>query len=135
MTGENLDASIAGVTAEPPEGWETALRAVSPITNLYSHLRFYWYRAGGRWVLYDCLPKSLMPKDGDPPGVPMEMPELLGFLNGKPPRELGEDACPYVSDVQHAFWHTYGVYARPFWVLQGDKGGHRSSSARGNRTC
>ena len=54
----------------------------------------------------------------------MEMPELLGFLNGKPPRELGEDACPYVSDVQHAFWHTYGVYARPFWVLQGDKGGN-----------
>ena len=57
--------------------------------------------------------------------VPMEMKELLGFLNGPPARELGDNACQFVSDVQHEFWRLYGVYARPYWALQGDRGGHQ----------
>ena len=125
VAGENLPNAVADVAVLPPDGWEQALRAVNPITTIYSHLRFYWYRAKARWVLYDCVPKCLMPEDGSPPGVPMEMKELLGYLNGPPARELGENACPFVSDVQHEFWHRYGVYARPYWVLQGDRGGHQ----------
>lgn len=123
--GENLPNSVADVSATPPEGWEQALRAISPITTHTSHLRFYWYRAGGRWVLYDCLPRPLI-YDDVPVGVPMLGKELLSYLDGPPPRDRHEDdRSPFVSDVQHEFYRLYKVYARPFWVLQGEGGGHQ----------
>lgn len=122
--GANLPNSVADVAVPFP--WERELRAVSPITGRHSHLRAYWYRTGGRWTLYDCLPKALMPPDGPPPGIPMECGELWAHLNGPPPREKHPDDCtPFVSDVQHEFWRLYGEYVRPFWVLQGDAGGHQ----------
>lgn len=109
-----------------PFPWEKELRRISPITGRHSHLRAYWYRVGERWVLYDCLPKALIPEDGPPPGIPMEAGELHAALNGPPPSSLHfDDRCPFVSDLQHAFWHRYGEYVRPFWVLQGDRGGHQ----------
>lgn len=52
--------------------------------------------------------------------------ELAAALNGPPPRELEPWARnPYVSDTQHEFWRVHQVYARPFWVLQGEQGGHQ----------
>lgn len=124
IVGENLPNSVADVAVLPPDGWEAALRAVNDITELYSHLRFYWYRAKQRWVLYDCLPKHLI-KGDQPPGVPMETPEFLAFMDGPPPWVLGDNACVFVSGVQWEMWQRYGVYARPYWVLQGERGGHQ----------
>lgn len=123
--GENADNGAADVSVAPPEGWEEALRAESPITTRYSHLRFFWYRARGRWILYDCVPRTLI-HDDVPQGAPILGRELIAALEGPPPRDLHEDKrCDYVSDVQHEFYRLFKVYARPFWVLQGETGGHQ----------
>lgn len=123
--GENLTDSWHGVSTVPPIGWETMLRAVSPITEKFSHLRFYWYRTKMRWVLYDCVPRILI-KDHDLQGSPITGKELISLLEGPPPRDLMDSQrSSYVSDVQHEFYRQFRVYARPFWVLQGDRGGHQ----------
>lgn len=124
--GENLVDSWHGVSTSPPMGWEAMLRGVSEINEKFSHLRYYWYRAKMRWILYDCVPRSLI-KDNDLQGSPITGRELISLLEGKPPREYPEDSdrSQYVSDVQHEFYRLFRVYARPFWVLQGDSGGHQ----------
>lgn len=101
------------------------LRGVSEINEKFSHLRFYWYRAKMRWVLYDCVPRILI-RDDEMQGAPISGKDLIQELEGKPPREQEDwQQTPFVSDVQHEFYRLYRVYARPFWVLQGDSGGHQ----------
>ncbi len=52
--------------------------------------------------------------------------ELLDALKGDAPRDrLQSKRLPFVSDAQHEMARVHGVYARPFWVLQGDTGGHQ----------
>jgi len=122
--GVNLPNSVADVAVAFP--WLAELREVSPVTDKHSYLIPYWYRAGGRWVLYDAVPRALIPDNDEPPGIPMSGRELLGFLEGPPPRELEAwQRCAFVSDVQHEMYRLHKVYARPFWVLQGEQGGHQ----------
>lgn len=122
--GDNLPNSVSDVSVPFP--WMDELRMVSPVSDKHSYLIPYWYRSGGRWVLYDAVCRALIPDDDQPPGVPMAGAELLTFLTGTAPRDLSDDdRCPFVSDVQHEMYRLYQVYARPFWVLQGDVGGHQ----------
>lgn len=123
--GANVPNSVADCAVAFPADWEERLRAMSPITDRFSHLRAYWYRAGQRWVLYDCVPRVLI-KDDEAQGAPITGRELIAALEGPPPRDLEDwQKCPYVSDMQHEFYRLYRVYARPFWVLQGENGGHQ----------
>lgn len=123
--GENLPNAVADVQVQAPADWERQLRELSPQTTEHSWLFFYWYRAKERWVLYDGVPVGLIePKSLQAPGLTGA--ELLKALRGAPPRDLpGEQVNPFVSDTQHEMHRLYGVYARPFWVLQGDRGGHQ----------
>lgn len=126
VAGSNLPNALADFDVAFP--WEAELRSVSPITEKFSHLRPYWYRAGARWVLYDCLPRTLIP-DALPVAPGLLGGELVAILNGLRPSERSDydtnDRLVLVSDVQHEFYRRYQVYARPFWVLQGEKGGHQ----------
>jgi hypothetical protein len=124
--GENLPNSVADVAVPFPAEWEAELRRVSPIATRFSHLRAYWYRAQLRWVLYDCLPANIIPRDDTPVVAGLTGEECLQLLEGKPPRHMeAYERTPYISDVQHEFFRLHRVYARPFWVLQGDSGGHQ----------
>ncbi len=124
LVGVNLPNSVADVSVPFP--WLRELREVSPITTQHSYLIPYWYRAGARWVLYDAVDRSFIPDNDEAPGIPMSGRELLSYLEGAPPREREEwDRCAYVSDVQHELYRLHRVYARPFWVLQGESGGHQ----------
>ena len=118
--GENIDASLAGL--DVPFPWDEALRAESPITDATSHLRPYWYHTKSRWVLYDCTPFHLIPLDR-PWGGPVLGQEWLDAFTGPPPRDARWKDLP-CSDVQHEMYRRYRVHAAPFWVLQGDGGGH-----------
>lgn len=121
--GENLPNSVADV--ERPFPWLKELREVSPVTALHSYLIPYWYRAKERWVLYDLLPTACIGED-DMVNAGFTAKELRAAMNGKAPWELADhEQNPFVSGVQYAMWHKYGGYARPFWVLQGDRGGHQ----------
>jgi hypothetical protein len=123
--GANLPNSVADVSVPFP--WLADLRHVSPVTDQHSYLIPYWYRAGPRWVLYDAKPRALI-QDDELQGGMIEGWALIEALEGPPPRELSEwKVCPFVSDVQHELYRLHRAYARPFWVLQGDAGGHQCS--------
>ncbi len=137
--GVNLANAVTDVSLPFP--WEEDLRRISPKTMLHSWLLAYWYRTAGRWVLYDALPVELIDPDASQ-GCPATGEEILtalagidwqdqktGFLRhgalGPRPSEAPDYArCDYVSDVQHEMYRLHRVYARPFWVLQGEQGGH-----------
>lgn len=124
--GSNIPNSVTDLSQVPfPEEWTRRLREVNPMTELHSFLLPYWYRAGERWVLYDCVPRSLIDLD-TPVCTGLTGREFLERVEGLAPRDReGWDYCPYVSDLQHEFYRLHKVYARPFWVLQGESGGHQ----------
>lgn len=118
--GENIKNSIADLSIEFP--WEGDLRRISPIASAYSHLRAYWYRAKARWVLYDVLPSEAIEDEMDT-GSGLTGYELRQIMNGVKIEDRDDDVP--ISPVQQAMWHQWGGYARPFWVLQGEHGGHQ----------
>lgn len=116
--------------SEAPEAWVKRLREISPVTENMAHLRFR-YRAPqpdwnfperGVWELYSCTPKHLMSK---------ERAELfekhwseVSLEPEKPVPHAAQMARRIsVSSYQHFMWHTLGVDAQRFWVLQGEGGG------------
>lgn len=123
--GTNLDSGVQDVGIPFPEDWLRDLRELSPVTTAHSYLVPYWYRAKERWVLYDAVPVNLI--DPDQPQAPGLMGfELLNLLTGNAPRHRPQyERTPFVSDVQHEMFRRWKVYARPFWILQGDRGGHQ----------
>lgn len=119
-----IGQSVADVSIPFPKEWTALLRDVSPVTTIHSYLLPYWYRVGQRWVLYQCLPRELILPDV-PVCYGLTGSEFLERVEGLAPRDRPEwDYCAYISDVQHEFYRLHNVYARPFWVLQGDTGGH-----------
>lgn len=110
---------------ETPAEWERALREISPITNVSSHLIFKWEFVVGkvkgtwvdrsRWVLYEVQPEWAIP------------PELRRMLRDTPPRLLPEGRAHarrmFVDDWSHEFYRQHHGFARPFWVIQGRSGG------------
>lgn len=103
----------------------TELRRISPVTTMHSFLVPFYYRARERWVLYDVMPVELIHPD-EAQGAPILGHELLRLLRGKRPSDCPEsERSPFVSDVQHEMFRVYRGYARPFWVLQGSRGGHQ----------
>lgn len=125
IVGENVPNSVSDVMVPFPAEWLEKLRDVNPISDVHSYLLPYRYRARERWVLYDCVPRNLIDPDL-PVCVGMTGEQFLERVEGKAPRDRdADDFCPYVSDVQHEFYRLHQVYARPFWVLQGESGGHQ----------
>lgn len=126
--GQNVANGPADVSIPFPEDQLRLLREVSPISDSTSWLLPYWYRAGGRWVLYDALPARFIPNDDTPLGSLMTGADFYLLMNGPRPSEnplLRDIAISPLSDVQHEMYRLHRVYARPFWVLQGEKGGHQ----------
>ena len=123
--GKNLPNAVADVSIPFP--WETELRAISPINTIHSHLRAYWYRSAQRWVLYDVLPVELIVDDMNT-GSGISGAEFKMIVNGPRPSEREDfkdlDHWP-ISDTQHEMFRLYRGFARPFWILQGEQGGHQ----------
>lgn len=120
QVGQNAANAIADL--DVPFPWITDLRAISPVTTIHSFLMPYWYRHGARWVLYDVMPVELIVDDMDT-GSMIKGAELKEIMAGPRPSELTYDVP--VSDTQHEMWRRWKGFARPFWVLQGELGGHQ----------
>lgn len=130
---------------EPRPEWVAALRDVSPITELHGTLDLVWepgdpWTPGQRWTLYEMIPWE------------QARYELVLALRGPNPRLTGhmctarsvpgqfaclckvklegwrnEDGEP--SDVTLTQWKLFqrtGKVGRLFWVIQGDRGGHKA---------
>lgn len=118
--GLNRANAIADLDVAFP--WMTELRQVSPLSTVHSYLMPYWYRAGERWVLYDVLPIEAIDDELDT-GSGISGAELKQVMAGPRPSERTDDVP--VSDLQHEMFRRWRGYARPFWVLQGEAGGHQ----------
>lgn len=115
--------------AEPPKEWERRLRDVSPILPNTSHLRFRKFAPRADWK------ESLFNAEPERPlwalyaALPIRLVEPLtagGFAkHWSEESTAAEQAATkaLVSDYQHYCWHVYGLYVKPFWLLQGEWGG------------
>jgi hypothetical protein len=116
--------------AQPPESWQRRLREVSPIVENTSHLRlryfaphdFWYWPDQGQWMLYACTPKRMIH-----PERAKQYDKHWSELSLDPEKEYNDGAQQarkaVVSSYQHFMWHTCGVEAKPFLILQGDSGG------------
>lgn len=126
--GVNVANGPSDVHVPFPEDWNRKLREISPISDQTSWLLPYWYRAAERWVLYDALPARFIPNDETALGGLMTGADFHLIMNGPRPSEnplLADVAVCPISDVQHEMFRLHKVYARPFWVLEGESGGHQ----------
>ena len=118
---ETPDVFARSLLAKPvPKEWEDRLRAMSPKTDTHSWLLLTWmakpgHPNTGRWVLYECVPANLVPT------------EMVTRLSGAPYWEIPKEERPgreaLVSPHQWLLWRQHQVWARPFWILQGNDGG------------
>ena len=135
------------VSPETVRGWQEQLERVVPRAEGYvSHLRLVW-EAGDpwdpveRWYLYDCTPRSVFESAATRRRI-MGCPEdenadaiLMRDLDGPSPREdgyfdsvLGEFVQTRDRECtlsQWRLWQAHGVYGIPWWVIQGEGGGHK----------
>lgn len=122
----------------PPE-WQDALERVSgqARSDRVPWLKLVWepgeaWEPVERWVIYEMIPRArlLSHRAG------REQAEaILADLAGPPPvsrrswkvkdgRRVLSTTC-FVTQREWELYRTTGCYGRPYWVLQGDHGGHK----------
>lgn len=117
---------------QPPEEvdyWQSRLDALYPRNIELSWFKLEWtpgeeWEPLHRWFLYQMIP------------APRISPLVAGFLRGPNPRDYtyldrvtGEvrrrRQAPMVSMQQWRLFRRYGCMAIPYWVIQGETGGHK----------
>ena len=98
-----------------PAEWEARLRELSPISPDHSWLYGAWLNIAQRWVLYECVPYGLIPES--------KRLQLGGTPYWEMPKHLRAGRKQAVSAFQWEMYRTHKVWARPFWVIQGNDGG------------
>lgn len=121
---------------EVPAEWQRELEAIVPKTDRVPWLKIVWqpgtpYEPVQRWEIYEMVPLLQY--------VPFEIVDCL--KNGQSPREWGEwvpdrkipeefggkrwITSSLVSLVQWQLYHETGCYSQRFWIIQGERGGHK----------
>ncbi len=126
---------------EPPEDWVTELARLSPRSEAHGFLMLVWEPGDPwipvqRWVLYECVTPEWANE------------EMLAELRGPNPRSEGHmcsvrvpkqfqclcrhkweswrgGPCYAITLTQWKLFRRTGLVGRPFWVIQGDVGGHK----------
>lgn len=108
----------------PPSDWERELREVSPKSEAHSWLRFAWMETPreaktfrpdqGRWVLYECIPDGLLSG---------ERRFQLQTPYWELPKGMQMGRSVVATAFQFELYKAERVDARPYWILQGDRGG------------
>ena len=113
-----------------PLAWEKRLAEFSPPTDRFSWLKLIWESghpwegAVDRWFIYQMIPAKAVDE------------AIIEQLEMPPPSEMGNyyDAtlgefvrnpdCMITERAWH-LWRETKCWGRPFWVIQGTKGGHK----------
>ena len=108
---------VRGIAAKHPwpKEWEDRLRAISPISTEHSWLYGAWLNIAQRWTLYECVPYALIPEG--------KRVQLGGTPYWELPKHLRIGRKQAVSAFQWEMYRKHKVWARPFWVIQGNDGG------------
>ena len=126
---------------EPDPSWVARLQGLRSMTDQQTGLVIAWepgdpWQPVQRWMIYEVFPKVAIP------------PDVLAQLDGPHPRSTGHPCfgtneygtwcqCPNpaqrwvdgpagaITKTSWLLYHRYGGWARPLWVVQGTKGGHK----------
>ena len=117
-----------------PEQWERELAEISPPTNRWKWLKLYWeeghpWEPVERYIIGEMVPASSM-------NAPFMAAILEQLQDPAPPSGHGNyfdtAAGVFVRNedcmITERAWHCYretGCWQRPYWVIQGTKGGHK----------
>lgn len=125
----------------PHPSWQRSLARIAPRSEVLNWLHLGWY-AGDlwcpveRWIVYEMTPFSAVARQ-------QALAQRFGFedefyraLTGPNPRTGGHyDAAlgcflhkgppPLIDRRQWVLFRELGAFARPVWVVQGDRGGHK----------
>jgi hypothetical protein len=135
----------------PPAEWLAQLRDVSPESTAHGFLDLVWesgdpWAAGQRWALYeyilpefadiDILAELRGPHPRSSGHICTSVP--LSAWATKPPASYRPCLCREKTEAwrkgpaylitltQYRIFHRTGYVARPFWYIQGAKGGHKA---------
>lgn len=117
-------------TRVPHPSWQEQLDRITPPGRFANKARaVIWWEPGDtwepvqRWIIYQLLPEKAIP------------PYILAELRGKHPRSSGryseeigawvDGPAPSISKTAWELYQKFGGWAQPYWVLQGENGGHR----------
>lgn len=117
---------------DPPQDvarYQAVLDRLFPPNEHVSHLRFVWepgeeWDELGRWYVYQMVPAV---------GIPLIM---LPWLEGPDPRQFVRydkvrrqvyylKGAPLISRRQWQLYRETGFLAMPYWIVQGERGGHK----------
>jgi hypothetical protein len=126
---------------EPPADWVARLAEVSPKSDEQGWLKLVWeageeWIPGQRWTLYEMVHEQFVD------------PVVLAELRGPHPRSEGHmcstnvpkqfqclcrhkfegwrgGPCQIITLKQWELWRETGYFGQCFWVIQGEKGGHK----------
>ncbi len=117
-------------TQAPHPSWQEQLDRITPPSRFEHKARaVIWWEPGDtwepvqRWIIYQMLPKKAIP------------PHILKELEGPHPRSGGrysgalgvwvDGPAPSITKTAWELYQKFGGWAQPYWVLQGESGGHR----------
>jgi hypothetical protein len=127
----------------PPPEWVRSLRAVAPPGDRVSHLVTFWEPGTPkapvqRWVLYQAVPARYVPPVkwallfGERPETTVNRADTYTYLakTGLAPdwTTYPDETPPWVTPGRSRTFRYLcdtGCLAQPWWVIQGDQGGHR----------
>lgn len=108
--------------------WQAELARIAPRSDHLSWLHLQWvpgdpWQPVHRWIVFQMIPRSHIPAF------------MLPDLQGPNPRWFGhwdtvlqafvQERSFTIDSLQWTLFRRYGCLARPFWVIQGNQGGHR----------
>lgn len=125
------------LTREPPIAWADALARIAPRSERFSWLLLYWWAGEPwqevqRWSVWEMLPQAWLCRT---PRFADQFAPVLAALEGPPPKSLRRFGPTgqflyseaEVTQEQWELWRATNCLARPFWIIQGDRGGHKWS--------
>lgn len=121
---------------DPPKHWQEELERVVPRRGDLSYLKIVWepgewWEPVQRWVIYQMMPLGDNPADDlFKPMLEGPNPRKFGYYDRVAGRFIRESGAPMISMQQWRLYHETGRLGMPYWVIQGDRGGHRYDFTR-----
>lgn len=129
-----------------PAEWERQLAELSPRSDRFVWLKLIWeqgypWEIIERYMIYEMIPERVMLAGGRNGKASLLHANVLEQLRHPlPPSQMGNYFDVHLNNGEGEFvlnpdcliteraWHLYratGCWGRPYWVIQGEKGGHK----------